>query len=85
MQIPEQTAEHYANVIASIDADMLALANRIAASTAPDDARGEIAYAIARYLKLGWPSAEVQLCCYSDCVEPVSEPGFCARHESGQS
>lgn len=21
------------------------------------------------------------LCCYSDCAEPVSEPGFCFRHE----
>jgi hypothetical protein len=49
---------HHSEVLTSIDADMLALANRIAASCAPEDERGEIAMTIARHLKLGWPAAE---------------------------
>lgn len=36
---------------------MLDLANFIAKSAHPEDPRLEVAYAIARYLKLDWPSA----------------------------
>lgn len=36
---------------------MLELAEFIAKSAHPEDPRIEVAYAIARYLKLDWPSA----------------------------
>lgn len=39
---------------------MLALADFIASSAYPEDPRLEVAYAIARHLNLGWPSAEIQ-------------------------
>ncbi|MDZ5813869.1 hypothetical protein U4I65_02310 [Stenotrophomonas maltophilia] len=39
------------------DQIMLDLANFIAKSAHPEDPRLEVAYAIARYLKLDWPSA----------------------------
>ncbi|HEL3236840.1 TPA: hypothetical protein UMZ03_001885 [Stenotrophomonas maltophilia] len=39
------------------DKIMLDLANFIAKSAHPEDPRLEVAYAIARYLKLDWPSS----------------------------
>lgn len=39
------------------DQIMLDLANFIAKSAHPEDKRLEVAYSIARYLKLDWPSA----------------------------
>lgn len=42
------------------NAVLLAVADRIVGNASPDeDARLEVAYAIARYLGLGWPSAEL--------------------------
>ena len=41
-----------------VEEDMVNLANRIAASSHPDDPRLEVAYSIARHLGLGWPAAQ---------------------------
>ena len=52
--VPEQAAR---SAPADENAQMLALANFITSSAHPEDPRLEVAYAIARYLKLDWPAA----------------------------
>ena len=48
---------------------MLVLANRIVGNAPPeDDARLAVAYAIARYLELGWPAAQLAECAQCDAV-----------------
>ncbi|MFL9582412.1 hypothetical protein [Stenotrophomonas sp. AB1(2024)] len=47
---------------------MRELAELIASSAHPEDPRLEVAYSIARHLKLGWPSAAREPVVVPDCV-----------------